>query len=71
MSQSVLLPPGAFIRLKTGAVTAAYRNITFEDDQSSHFRFVVCDSEGQIVWMQYTNFLKSLKLWKQSIRLVN
>lgn len=46
MSQSVLLPPGAFIRLKTGAVTAAYRNITFEDDQSSHFRFVVCDSEG-------------------------
>lgn len=56
MSQSVLLPPGPFTWLQTEAVTAAYRNITIKDDQSSHFRLVVCDSEGQIVWMQCTNF---------------
>ncbi|AWV25330.1 hypothetical protein CD187_03315 [Citrobacter youngae] len=56
MSQSVLLPLGPFTRLQTEAVTAAYRNITIEDDQGSHFRLVVCDSEGRIIWMQCTHF---------------
>lgn len=44
MFQSVLLPPGPFTPLQTEVVTAAYRNITIEDDQSSHFRLVVCDA---------------------------
>lgn len=50
MSQSVLLPPGPFNRRQAQAVTTAYSNITLEDDQGSHFRQVVRDTEGRMVW---------------------
>ncbi|EEZ5786373.1 DUF905 domain-containing protein [Escherichia coli] len=50
MFQSVLLPPGAFIRAQAEVVTATYRNITIEDDQHSHFRLVVRDREGWMAW---------------------
>ena len=50
MSQSVLLPPGPFTRRQAQAVTTTYSNITLEDDQGSHFRLVVRDAEGRMVW---------------------
>lgn len=50
MSQSVLLPPGPFTRIQAESVTTTYNNITIEDDQGSHFRLVVRDAEGRIVW---------------------
>ena len=50
MTQSVLLPPGPFTRRQAQAVTTKYSNITLEDDQCSHFRLVVRDTEGRMVW---------------------
>jgi hypothetical protein len=50
MTQSVLLPPGPFTRRQAQAVTTTYSNITLEDDQGSHFRLVVRDTEGRMVW---------------------
>lgn len=46
MPESHILPPGPFTRQQAKAVTRRYHNLSIEDDQSSHFRLVVRDSEG-------------------------
>ncbi|EAR5315536.1 DUF905 domain-containing protein, partial [Salmonella enterica] len=48
--RSHMLPPGAFTRQQAEAVTRRYQNIAIEDDQRSHFRLVVRDSEGRMIW---------------------
>lgn len=49
MSELQLLPSGTFTRQQAEAITRRYQNIAIEDDQSSHFRLVVRDSEGRMV----------------------
>lgn len=54
MPESQLLPPGPFTRQQADAITSRYQNVAIEDDQCSHFRLVVRDSDGRMVWRAWS-----------------
>ncbi len=45
-----LLPADTFTRRQADVVVATYQNVTIEDDQGTHFRLVIRDSEGHLIW---------------------
>ncbi|ECG5644034.1 DUF905 domain-containing protein [Salmonella enterica subsp. enterica serovar Poona] len=47
---NTLLSKGPFTRRLAEAIVAAYQNVTIEDDPSTHFRLVLRDCEGQLLW---------------------
>lgn len=47
------VPVGPFTRQQAECVSAAYRNIFIEDDQGSHFRLVLRDADGRMLWQAW------------------
>ena len=56
------LPPGPFTHEQAEAVVAVYRNAVIEDDQGSHFRLVIRDSENLLIWRAW-NFEANAGEW--------
>ncbi|WP_270421873.1 DUF905 domain-containing protein [Citrobacter amalonaticus] len=53
MPESTALPEGTFTREQATTVAAAYTNIAIEDDQGSHFRLVIRDTDGMLIWRDW------------------
>lgn len=48
-NKAVKLPPDTFTREQAMAVCSAYKNVTIEDDQGTHFRIVIRGKDGQMI----------------------
>ena len=48
------LGDGAFTREQAVNITAAFCNVFIEDDQGSHFRLVVRESSGSLIWRAFS-----------------
>ena len=47
------LPQGTFTRAQAEAIAAAYINIAIEDDQGTHFRLVIRDTDDMLIWRDW------------------
>lgn len=47
------LGDGPFTRAQAISVTAAFSNVFIEDDQGSHFRLVVREPAGGLIWRAF------------------
>ncbi|OFS10309.1 DUF905 family protein, partial [Hafnia sp. HMSC23F03] len=43
-----------FTRQQAEAVAACYHNVALEDDQGAHFRLVIRDDEGYLIWRAWS-----------------
>ncbi|EBY0806444.1 DUF905 domain-containing protein [Salmonella enterica subsp. enterica serovar Berlin] len=58
-----LLSEDPFTRRQADTVVvAAYQNVAIEDDQGTHFRLVIRDSEGMLIWRAW-NFEANAGEW--------
>ncbi|BBQ85704.1 MULTISPECIES: DUF905 domain-containing protein [Enterobacteriaceae] len=53
MTEPALLPDGPFIRAEANAIADCYQNVAIEDDQQTHFRLVVRDTDGSLIWRDW------------------
>ena len=49
-TDSPLLPEGAFTHRQAEVIVAAYQNVAIEDDQGTHFRLAIRDSDNLLIW---------------------
>lgn len=48
-----LLSDGPFTRSDAEVIVSLYTNITIEDDQGTHFRLVIRDADGTLIWRDW------------------
>ncbi|WP_194207959.1 DUF905 domain-containing protein [Superficieibacter sp. 1612_C1] len=61
-TDDIPLPSGPFTRRQAEVIVSAYQNVSIEDDQGTHFRLVIRDSEGTLIWRAW-NFEASAGYW--------
>lgn len=59
------LGDGAFTRAQAETITATFSNVFIEDDQGTHFRLVVRETAGSLVWRAF-NFESEAGYWLRS-----
>ncbi|EAA1779842.1 DUF905 family protein [Salmonella enterica] len=50
MPELIELPEGPFTRQQAEAVASQYTNVAIEDNQGSHFRLFIRDTDGMLIW---------------------
>ncbi|MBA3176153.1 DUF905 family protein [Salmonella enterica] len=50
---SRLLSDGPFTRSDAELIVSLYSNINIEDDQGMHFRLVIRDTDGSLIWRDW------------------
>lgn len=51
--ESALLSDGPFTRSDAEVIVSLYTNIIIEDDQGTHFRLVIRDTDGSLIWRDW------------------
>ncbi|AVL16897.1 MULTISPECIES: DUF905 family protein [Enterobacteriaceae] len=62
MTMHTLLPADTFTRRQAEVVVMSHQNVAIEDDQGTHFRLVIRDSERHLIWRAW-NFEASAGGW--------
>ncbi|EAT6811415.1 DUF905 domain-containing protein [Salmonella enterica] len=50
MPELTELPDGSFTRQQSEVAASQYSNVAIEDDQGTHFRLVIRDTDGMLIW---------------------